>query len=71
MFSAFANGQDTALNISEQVFEAEFNKLYATKEDEIKAAKALSDAEQEVKYNCSVQLCKGMIMENFLYDTTS
>ena len=46
---AFACGQDTDLHISEQVFEAEFNKLYATKEDEAKAAVALAAAEQEVK----------------------
>ncbi len=54
--TAFACGQDTDLNISEQVFEAEFNKLYANKEDEDKAAVALAAAEQEVtskilKYN--------------------
>ena len=47
---ASACGQDTDLHISEQVFEAEFNKLYATKEDEAKAAEALVAAEQEVNY---------------------
>ena len=42
------NCQDTNLNISEEVFESEFGKLYATAEDEAKAAEALAAAEDQV-----------------------
>ena len=47
-FSAFVNCQDTNLEISEKVFESEFNKLYGTAQDEAKAAVALAKAEKQV-----------------------
>ncbi len=49
--SVFANGQDTNLDISEKVFESEFNKLYGSAQDEAKAAAALADAEKQVLIN--------------------
>ncbi len=46
--SVFVKCQDTNLNISEKVFESEFNKLYGSAQDEAKAAAALADAEKQV-----------------------
>jgi hypothetical protein len=46
--SVFVNCQDTNLDISEKVFESEFNKLYGSAQDEAKAAAALADAEKQV-----------------------
>ena len=43
-----ASCQDNNLNLSEQVFESEFHKLYPSSKDEAKAAAALAAAEQQV-----------------------
>ena len=46
--SGLASCQDNNLNLSEQVFESEFHKLYPSSKDEAKAAAALAAAEKQV-----------------------
>ena len=63
----FALCQDTDLDISEKVFEAEFNKLYGDKKEEDKAAAALAAAEKQVY--CRERLHSNLIAY-FRYEPT-